>query len=284
MPDPLCIGPCCQERDNNYTSPRMAEPGLAICRWGLARLRRDIQTTPALLDWLAHHIAPTGAAGERVSGSREAPVPVRLDILCMIQEGAVPYRGDDDDQIGPPSIPSTVKTWAWLLCEHRGIAYQARATVAELAGLLARHAEWCATRPWIDDMMADFARLRRCAHGLAPWSVHVQRLGLPCWRCGAQGTLTRTAGESWIECDSSVNGCGCLWSFEEHQALAAAASRRLPVGCPNCGMRSLLRASRIVIGCDRRLDGCGRRWTQSDLTGALAKALTRVQVAAGAAP
>lgn len=124
MPDPLCIGPCCQERDNNYTTPRMVEPGLAICRWGLARLRRDIQTTPALLDWLAHHIAPTGTAGERVSGSREAPVPVRLDILCMIQEGAVPYRGDDDDQVGPPSIPSTVKTWAWLLCEHRGIAYQ----------------------------------------------------------------------------------------------------------------------------------------------------------------
>ncbi|PZG38100.1 hypothetical protein C1I98_24650 [Spongiactinospora gelatinilytica] len=136
---------------------------MLICRWGLARLRRDVQAAPVLLEWLRHHIAPAGGTGERVSGSREAPVPLRLDVLCMIYDGAVPIHGEDDDQVGPPSIPSTLKAWTWLICEHRGLTYPVTASVAELADLLLRHAEWAAAREWIADMMHEVGRLRRCA-------------------------------------------------------------------------------------------------------------------------
>ncbi|MDF5756581.1 hypothetical protein [Spongiactinospora sp. TRM90649] len=270
MPDVLCIGPCCVDRLDGDRPPRQAEPGALICRWGLARLRRDLQASPALMSWLMAHVERSGSTGERVSGSREAPVPVRLDVLCMIHDGAVPLHGEDDDQVGPPSIPSTLKAWAWLICEHRGLTYPVTASVIELAELLLRHAEWAAGRDFVADMMHEIGRLRRCAYGLAPWGVHVQRLGLPCWGCGSMGTMTRTAGEKWVECAASGGGCGRLWSLDEHDALIAATASRLPIECPACRVTGLLRVSRAAIVCDTRLDGCGRKWTQADLTNAIA--------------
>ncbi|GAA0918847.1 hypothetical protein GCM10009560_16080 [Nonomuraea longicatena] len=208
-PITLCVAPNC----GGDGDPRQAADGLLICLPCSNRLRRDLGAAPALYRWLGEHVMPGTSGGDRVSGGRvEAPVPARLDVLCMINDGAVAYRGDDDDQVGPPSIPSTLKNWVWLVCEHRGLVYPAAAGVPELAAFLARHVEWAASREWIVDFMEEIGALRRAAHGLAPWTVHVQELVGPCPGCDLRA-LIRTAGEEWIECDVTVGGCGGLWSL-----------------------------------------------------------------------
>ncbi|MDP9843323.1 hypothetical protein J2853_002534 [Streptosporangium lutulentum] len=181
--------------------------------------------------WLEQHKAPGQGGGEKVSGSREAGTPTRLDVLAMLHDGAAPIHGDDDDQIGPPSIPSTLKNWAWLISEHRGLVYPERSDVAELAHWLLLHVDWATSRPWIDDMLGEIGALRRWAHSLAPWAVHVQELVGPCPYCDMR-TLIRVSGERYIECDGreEVGGCGGLWTYEAYEdhvaALVKADKRR----------------------------------------------------------
>ncbi len=212
--NPPCIVPRCSPSGR----PRPADNGRLICRVCTTRLRRDLQITPMLMNWLAHHKAPGQGGGDKVSGSRETTAPARLDVLSMLNDGAAPIHGDDDDQVGPPSIPSTLKNWAWLISEMRGLVYPERATVEEVAEWLGRHLDWATAQPWIEDMIGEVAALRRWAHRLAPWAVHVQELVGPCLSCGKR-TLIRVAGERYIECDprEEIGGCGDLWTYEEYE-------------------------------------------------------------------
>src|SRR5690606_18261462 len=168
--------------------------------------------------WLEQHKTPGRGGGDRVSGSHEAGTPTRLDVLSMLHDGATPIHGDDDDQIGPPSIPSTLRNWAWLIAEHRGLVYPQQADVGELSTWLLRHLDWATGQPWIEDLIGEVGALRRWAHGLAPWAVHVQVLVGPCPECGKRA-LIRIAGERYIECDAreEVGGCGALWTEEEYE-------------------------------------------------------------------
>lgn len=170
-----------------------------------------------LVRWLSHHIAPGQCGEDRVSGSREPAAPVRLDVLSMINPAAEHVTDPDGDQIGPPSIPTTLKSWAWLIAEHRGLVYPEKAGVDELTEWLLRHLDWATTRPWVTDMMSELAELRQAAHALAPWRKHVQEMVGPCPSCGKRA-LIHVAGEPYIECDSRewVGGCGDLWTYEEY--------------------------------------------------------------------
>ncbi|WP_084961448.1 hypothetical protein [Thermoactinospora rubra] len=188
---------------------------MLICLVGKSRLRRDFSDLPTVARWLAAHIAPGTTGGERVSGSREAPVPVRLDVLSMLHHVHDPGR----DQTGPPSIPATLKSWIRLICEHRGLGYPMLPDIAAMCSWLLTHVEWAAARPWIGDFMDEVAGLRRAAHGLVPWSVAVEPIvDVPCPKCDLRA-LFRTAGSDWIECDDDelVGGCGHLMSREEYQ-------------------------------------------------------------------
>lgn len=230
MPDtatPLCINPRCRRGE-----PRQAATGRLICNICVVRLQRDLEITPRLMRWLEQHKAPGQSGGDRVGGSREAGTPARLDVLSMLNDGATPIHGDDDDQIGPPSIPSTLRNWAWLIAEQRGLIYPERADVEELSEWLLRHLDWVTGQPVIYDMIGEIAALRRWAHGLAPWAVHVQELVAPCPECGKRA-LIRTAGERYIECDARefIGGCGALWTeeeYEQHVAHLVGPYRRKP--------------------------------------------------------
>lgn len=214
--------PCISYRCSTSTRPRPAENGRLICRVCTQRLRRDLACTPTLMRWLNHHKMPGQGGGDKVSGSREVGAPLRLDVLAMVHEGATPIHGDDNDQVGPPSIPSTLKNWAWLIAEHRGLVYPGHVGVDELSEWLLRQVDWATGMLWIDDMLGEVGALRRWAHALAPWALHVENLVGPCPSCEMR-TLIRTAGEAYIECDprEDVGGCGDLWTWEEYEAYLA---------------------------------------------------------------
>jgi hypothetical protein len=166
-------------------------------------LRRDIEITPTLDTWLGHHVAPGTGGGVKVSGSREAPVPVRLEVI----DHAAHLR-------------HVLTSWAWLIAEHRGLTYLERVTVADLAVWLGRHVAWAAGQGWIGDMCDELAGLRRTAHGLAPWQVQVDYLTGPCPSCDLRA-LARVAGETYIECDLRLGGCSGLWTDQEYHRQVA---------------------------------------------------------------
>lgn len=160
---------------------------------------------------------PGTSGGDRVSGSREKSAPVRLDVLSMLQPANEAVHDEYGDQVGPPSIPTILKSWVWLIAEHRGLTYPVGAAVDHLAGWLRRQVPFAVTRPWIGEMMREVAELRRAAHALAPWQVHVQELDAPCPNSWCEmRALIRTAGETYIECNTEVGGCGYMWSVEEY--------------------------------------------------------------------
>ncbi|MEU1883490.1 hypothetical protein ABZ470_39805 [Streptosporangium sp. NPDC020072] len=220
---------CAVEDCGGEHEARGVEPGLELCGWHLDRLRRDLEVTPLLVRWLSLHTIPSGGGAEPVSGSREPAAPVRLDVLSMLLPGAVHPPPDDEDQVGPPSIPSTLAAWVWQVCEERGLAGPERwDDVPQLTGWLLPHLEWCAARPWADQLCTEIAALRRCTHALVPWKVHrTEKIGVPCPTCDLQA-LAQIAGEEYIECDERVGGCGRLMRAEEYSAYVAALARATP--------------------------------------------------------
>ncbi|WP_326822022.1 hypothetical protein [Streptosporangium sp. NBC_01756] len=215
----LCIVPHC----GGENGLREAVARRLTCAGCLNRLRRDLGAMGSIAQWLALHLAPGRSGnGDPVSGSREAAVPIRLDIFAMLSpapEAVVDVYGD---QIGPPSIPAVLASWAAVLIEERRLAGPADAEVATVAAWLLRHLEWAASQEWITEMMREIAHLRRSAHGLVPWEVHVQELVGPCPSCDLRALL-RVAGETYIECsnDPELGGCGDLWTVEEYEGRVA---------------------------------------------------------------
>ncbi|WP_155127344.1 hypothetical protein [[Actinomadura] parvosata] len=138
-----------------------------------------------------------------MSGSRDAPVPVRLNVLDHVAH-----------------IQHILKSWAWLIAQQRGLEYPSRMSVTALALWLARDLTWPAGRPWIADMCDELAGLRRTAHGLAPWQVQVDYLTGPCPSCDLRA-LARVAGETYIECDLRLGGCSSLWTDQEYHRQVA---------------------------------------------------------------
>jgi hypothetical protein len=194
MDTPLCAAPRC----GGQRGPRQAESGQLICASCTTRLRRDIEIIPTLERWLSHHVAPGAGGGAKVSGSRDAPIPVRLEVIDHAAH-----------------MQHVLKAWAWLIAEHRGLVYPERANVSDLALWLVRHVGWAAGQGWISDMCEELAGLRRTTHALAPWQVQVDELLGPCLTCDLRA-LIQVAGETYIECDLRVGCCGSLWSSEEY--------------------------------------------------------------------
>jgi hypothetical protein len=195
---PLREAPRC----GGQRGPRQAEPGQLICSSCTTRLRRDIEITPTLERWLSHHVAPGTGGGVKVSGSREAPVPVRLEVI----DHAAHMR-------------HLLQSWAWLICEHRGLVYPERVTVADLSSWLGRHVEWAAGRPWVSDMCEELAGLRRTTHALAPWQVQVDlllgraRLAIcaPWYRWRGRPTSSVTCGSAAVAPCGRPRNTKAMW-------------------------------------------------------------------------
>jgi hypothetical protein len=183
---------------------------------------------------------PAPAAGQRVGGSRERPLPGGADRLswlgpaadvhhaadCPICSRWVPigpnlYCLDADLQTGPAPLASVLTGWARMAAEALAVHVPPR-TVADLLGFLFRWHGEIVKQPWSDDYAREVHRLwstaRRMAGEAERWvrigaCIRVLDDGLPCGE-----TLSARPEARVIRCPQ----CGADWARELWLLLGAA--------------------------------------------------------------
>lgn len=159
-----------------HDDPADTDVGL-LCAPHYAHLRSQLLALPAVAGWLHVHLAAGGAPGERVSGSRDDPIPLRVDLLDVIGPDSARYvtPAAERDARGRPVQPGFL-LWidgqaqarfdTWRSAQATAVALMRAAGVNELvidtmtekhtaSEIHARHAE----RPELADEL-EVARAR----------------------------------------------------------------------------------------------------------------------------
>lgn len=164
-----------------------------------------------LAEAAASHAQTTSSGTPRVSGSREAPLPLRVDVLDL----TMPARGGTvhdlhGDQIGHVAVASVLDQWVedWREHRDRGERRPEPPTVVVLVDWLGKRlGDACDDHPAIDEFAADVRRLCRVLRmvtGDGP--ARPERLPAPCPGCDLlaltrdhAGVRCRACGEDWTE-------------------------------------------------------------------------------------
>ena len=231
---------CVIDQRRETDSPLVCPP----CRRGLSDTLRELVDAYAVLSFTdpgeVLDAGPVRApnASARVSGSREAPVPVSLDLVDLTlpaREGSrAPHTrgvlGLDDTQVGYLSVATELDTWvrdwlgySWCPGDHLPVP-----TVATLANWLSVRVDIaCDHHEAIDEFAGDMRRmLRECQRAVGDVPVRPVVLdGVPCATPECDGILLHRSGDDyWAECGL----CGRLWREDEYRqwvALVAAQTR-----------------------------------------------------------
>lgn len=206
------------------------KPVCGPCRSRLAGQLRDI---PILCDELRD---PPGAgpandlvsvalpaaliAGQssapRVQGSREAPIPIRVDVLDLL--GPADERTVHDcygDQIGHQSAATILDGWCRMFAEERRESVPTPRPADQSRWLLDRLDELF-KHPAIDECAKEIGDLWHVLRRACGLTMPKEELcpGVPCRsiECDLK-TLVRLPGSEWVECRS----CGNLLSETEYQ-------------------------------------------------------------------
>lgn len=247
----ICV--ICQQRDADpdygrtcpVCPPRVlgrlnAIPGLMVELASLGYVQRDyrgLHGFPAVDEHgnrLPHHdpvanVLPSGPlngsrSAPRVSGSGDAPVPIRLDptdLLAPARPASTAVRmagnwwriaGGDPDQTGRLSVATELETWArdWATDRHEGWPDP---QVPSLCRWLADRIDWaCHDHPAVDEFAADVQRIHG---GLMAANGHFgappKSMTASCPSCDGL-YLTQEYPEGWIECAN----CRRLLNPEEY--------------------------------------------------------------------
>lgn len=177
------------------------------------------ETLPAGTVW-------SGSRGAPVTGSREAPVPVPLDVVDLLGPARIPnpMRGPGwyplslwpEDQIGYLPVATELELWVIDWIGHRGQAeHRPEPTVASLAGWLAdRIPDACDDHPAIDEFATDLRRIRasiRRANGDIP-VLPEPIIAVPCSGCDTMALFRPPHDAYRAECGQ----CGKLYTDDEY--------------------------------------------------------------------
>jgi hypothetical protein len=158
---------------------------------------------------------PGQTQGQRVSGSREAPLPLRVDPLDLtLPARAAAIHDVLGDQIGHLSVASVLDSWVREWRETRDMRETPPgATVAELAGWLGNRLDWaCSLHPAVDEFAREIRQLHRTIERTVGVNeVRPEHLDVPCRRCDLLD-LHRLPGQDRVECGS----CGDLLTEAEY--------------------------------------------------------------------
>lgn len=148
--------------------------------------------------WMARHRVQRGTSNERVSASKEAPIPLRLDVLNLLGPSADGVLSGEDQE-GPVPVVGVLSTWADLVAEHtrqKPVSH----TVSALTQFLLDHIEWACRQEWVSDFAEELEGLTktlRRVSGIEPVRV---LLPVTCPTCDLR-TMVREEGSGWAaEC------------------------------------------------------------------------------------
>lgn len=206
----LCV--VCQEKDH------VPERGLVCdsCRGPLPALLADIAGMRIKLN-----LRPgIGHGAPKVSGSREAPLPLNVDALDL----SLPARHIIDpgqDQIGNWPAASILDAWVrdWRERRDRGERLPVP-TVAVLVPWLTVRLDWaCDEHPAVDEFVRDMRDLHHAFRAAARDLARKPEIcrGVICRNCDYVNTLYRRQdGTGDVECRNPE--CGQIMKLEEYHA------------------------------------------------------------------
>lgn len=250
MAEPTCV--LCPV----YRPGRDPRPGPPVCPGDAARLERDLLCLPALWDRLVcgddpvvderwtevldaagrptgtlRRSDPTAALGAgdiparslnpAVSGSREAPLPINVDVLDLTATArAATPLGDSRDQIGYLPVTTVLDAWVRHVRDVLHPDFHLPPdTVEQLVKFLHRHLEQ--TLDELTDVLPELATqlrglgaaMRVILRDVEP--VPQPLLGVRCEHCRTISTLVPWPSGEYTECRT----CGQLYTDAERQQL-----------------------------------------------------------------
>lgn len=206
---------------------------IQVCQADRTRLPLVVRDVVTFWSQLPEALERGQGEGQKVSGSREAPVPLSLDAVDLSAQArngnsTTAAKEHPEDQVGHPAVASILDQWVRDWRDEMAFAQSLPVpTVPKLARWLTDRMEWaCDRHPAIDEFAAEMARLRAVLRGVLgltePEAVFCD--GVVCKACDRYA-LYRSDDKYAAECDE----CGMLYSEDEYREwvglLAAEAGR-----------------------------------------------------------
>jgi hypothetical protein len=201
--------PLCRHRD-----PRQ---GLVcdLCSQRLAARLWELRDLHALLPAA---LGPGQAQSQRVSGSREASLPLRVSPLDLAGSARREIEGVHDtwrDQVGSWSVAATLDSWVRGWAKILDLPLPA-AQVPALVSWLSRHLRWALdNHPAIDEFADEVTVTLYRVRALLAVSRAMIHLTEACPSCGWTA-LRRDPGGGDVECGN----CRRSWQHEQFERLA----------------------------------------------------------------
>jgi hypothetical protein len=200
------------------------------CRVRLAALLVEVRDNTALLP---RELMPGASHEQRVSGSREAPLPFRVDALDLLMPAHAGTVHDVlGDQTGYLSVATVLDAWARDWCEVRDRGERRPLpVVVELVVWLGNRTEWaCDRHPAVDEYAAELYELAGTLRAIVePGPRPPERCkGVPCRVCDLLCLYRVTDGTGDVECKNPA--CRTVYRADEYHRWVAlvAASARTP--------------------------------------------------------
>lgn len=196
------------------------DAAMLCCSPCLGRMRAQLSAIPAALVVLRDGSLQRERTGEPGrSGTREAPLPCRLDVLNLVGPAASgTVRDPHGDQVGARPVAGVLGDWVRLVCEERRIDGPDRWTEEAMAGWLTAQLGFASTQGWVGELAAELWDLTTAIRGIARVEVRTRAISRPCPRCQMM-TLSRTDHDAYTRCSE----CGSAWTDTE---LCADAEQR----------------------------------------------------------
>lgn len=208
------------------SKPRLPDfaPVCTPCR---DRVKSELGQIPDLYALIPASLEPGTGTGVKVSGTRTAPIPVRLDAINLIVApartiGAV--TGNTEDQFGPQPPIVILDLWVrdWIDTRDQG-EHDPVPTISTLTGWLANRLDWALDH---HPAVVEFAREIKATLRAIKAVTEAQRTGEYIGRCPSilrddTRCGTRLYADPYL--DQIVCGrCGVAWARRQWLALAAA--------------------------------------------------------------
>lgn len=213
--DPSGTCTVCRRRDPDYP------PACGLCRRRLAARLWELRDLHCLLG-AALGLGQSGT--EKVSGSREVPVPLRLEPLDLAAPADQADRplfvrgvlGLDDAQVGSLSVATILQTRCGEMSALLGVE-QPRDDVPTMVSWLSRHLSWAwSDYPDVADLADEVTALTYSLRALLNVSRKPIYLKEFCPSCGFKALKRDPGGGSEVECGH----CRRTWDFEQFERLA----------------------------------------------------------------